>query len=245
VTQDVSTRSTGSPSILSALISWVETLELDMALLPDQSCLSASFPDACRSPAPVARIDDWEHRHGYRLPRALRAWLTRSNGLYQASPIIHPIEAIGPMVPFARVPGLFVQPESWFELGNPTESETVCIDLAYRWPGGDFPLFASGDDLSGTAPRVIAVSFDEWLIRLLTDGGRPYWLSEDFPGLGDPWTEHRRRAPSPKLTARLRKLLDRARPLVSPSGDERMIARSLGVSLADAEALVRYLQHSS
>ena len=49
------------------------------------------------------------------------------------------------MVPFARVPDLVVQPESWFELGNPNV-ETVCIDLAYRWPGGDCPIFTSGDD---------------------------------------------------------------------------------------------------
>ena len=52
--------------------------------------------------------------------------------------MIHPLSAIGPMVPFARMPGLVIQPESWFELGNPNV-ETVCIDLGYRWPGGGHP----------------------------------------------------------------------------------------------------------
>ena len=43
------------------------------------------------------------------------------------------------------MPDLVVQPESWFELGNPNV-ETICIDLAYRWPGGGYPIFTSGDD---------------------------------------------------------------------------------------------------
>ena len=75
------------------------------------------------------------------------------------------------MVPFARVPDLLIQPESWFELGNPGP-ETVCIDLGYRWPGGGLPVFTSGDDLRASPPRLIATGFAEWFLRLLEGGGR-------------------------------------------------------------------------
>ncbi len=92
-----------------------------------------------------------------RLPAAggFCAWLLLSNGLYRQGPIIHPITAIGPMVIFSQIHDLLVQPESWFELGNPN-IETICIDLAYRWPGGSFPVFTSGDSASGSVPRIIA-----------------------------------------------------------------------------------------
>ncbi len=40
---------------------------------------------------------------------------------------------------------MLVQPESWFELGNPNR-QTICIDLAYRLPGGSYPIFTSGDE---------------------------------------------------------------------------------------------------
>ena len=92
-------------------------------------------------------------------------------GSTRDGPMIHPLSAIGPMVPFARVPELLVQPESWFELGNPNV-ETVCIDLAYRWPKGDCPIFTSGDDRARSRPRVIATSFEEWFLRVLHHGGR-------------------------------------------------------------------------
>ena len=85
-------------------------------------------------------------------PPGLRAWLMLSERVLPSTgPLIHPLSAIGPMVPFARMPDLVVQPESWFELGNPNV-ETVCIDLAYRWPGGGHPVFTSGDDQRGAAP---------------------------------------------------------------------------------------------
>ena len=38
------------------------------------------------------------------LPHGLQAWLRLSNGLFGGGPFIHPITAIGPMIPFARVP---------------------------------------------------------------------------------------------------------------------------------------------
>ncbi len=146
----------------------------------------------------------------YPLPRGLRTWLLISDGLYKDGPIIHPLTAIGPMIPFASVPDLLVQPESWFELGNPG-AETICIDLAYHWPSGDCPVFCSGDDARGTPPRVIAPSFDEWFSRVLAEGGREYWLDAGFECLGDPWAEHVRRTPAPDLPDRLKDTRARSR----------------------------------
>lgn len=236
----IDTIATDAPDFGAALARWASASGLDANRLLD----AAELRLACRGPASAARLDDWERRHGYRLPRGLRAWLLISNGLHGGSPIIHPIEAIGPMVAFAHVPGLIVQPESWFELGNPTESETVCVDLAYRWPGGDFPIFASGDDQVGSAPRLIAASFDEWFIGFVEAGGRPYWLDDGHAGLGDPWEEHRRRTPAPRLASRLSRLIAIATPLVGPGRDERVLARELDISRSDAEALIRFLQHA-
>ena len=192
-----------------------------------------------------AAVDDWECRHGFPLPFALRQWLLRSDGFYSGlGPAVHPLSAIGPMVPFARVPGLLVQPESWFELGNPNESETICIDLAYRWlPGGDAPIFASGDDLTGRPPRIIAPSFAAWFARLLREGGRPFWLDPGFDGIAAPWPEHCLRAPAPLLPERLRMLLPRVARPVDGLVDDHALAASLGISRFDAEALLRHLQH--
>lgn len=198
-----------------------------------------------RSPAEPAEVRAWERRHGFALPSALRAWLSFSNGLYQQDgPVIHPLRAIGPMVPFARVPGLLVQPEGWFELGNPGR-ETVCVDLSYRWPGGDCPVFTSGDDQRRSRPQIIATRFDEWLGRLFAEGGREYWFDEEFEALGDPWAAHRRFAPVPELPDWLRPLADRVGGLLGPAADERLIAATLGITTFEVEALLRYLQHAT
>ncbi len=219
--------------------SWLPSLETVRERLPNGNRV-------LRSPASVQMLDDWESRHGFTLPKGLRAWLSLSNGFYPVNgPAIHPISAIGPMVPFARVPGLLVQPESWFELGNPNEAETICIDLAYRWlPGGDAPIFTSGDDLTGNPPRLIAPSFQTWMARLLREGGRPYWLDPGFDGLGDPWGEHRLRAPTPLLPDRLEPLLGRLQQPINPELDDFALASLLEISRPDAEALLRHLQHA-
>ena len=91
--------------------------------------------DACRPGADPQAIAAWEDRHGYRLPAGLRAWLMLSNGLYRSGPLIHPHLGDRPHDPVCPMPGMIVQPESWFELGNPN-LQTVCIDLGYRLPGG-------------------------------------------------------------------------------------------------------------
>jgi len=224
---------------------WVESAGLDAALTPTAAELSARFrglPDPCRPPAGVRDVDAWEERYGYPLPLALRAWLVLSNGFYVHGPLIHPLSAIGPMVPFARVPGLVVQPESWFELGNPNV-ETVCIDLAYRWPGGGPPVFTSGDDETASPLRIIAPSFERWFLQLLGHGGREYWFEPGFADLGDPWEAHRRYAPEPPLPPRLRRLTSDVLPLMRPGADERSIASTLGISRGDVELIFRHLQH--
>jgi hypothetical protein len=226
---------------------WVVTMGLDPSLAPTAVELSERFrgvPEACRPGVDPRDIDGWEHRHGFTLPAGLRAWLILSNGLYVNGPLIHPLSAIGPMVPFARMPELLVQPESWFELGNPN-IETVCIDLGYVWPGpgGGLPVFTSGDDLTQSRPRVIAESFDAWFLKVLRQGGREYWFEPGYVDLGDPWVAHRSHAPAPPLPARLARLAPRVRPLMLTGVDDRSIASSLGISRGDVEALFRHLQH--
>jgi hypothetical protein len=225
---------------------WVASVGIDPSLRPTSAALEAQFacwPDPCRTGVDPHQIEAWERRHGFALPGALRSWLTLSNGLYLGeAPLIHPLSAIGPMVPFARVPDLVVQPESWFELGNPNV-ETVCIDLAYRWPGGDSPIFTSGDDQSQSPPRIIAPSFERWFLELLHCGGREYWFEPGFADLGDPWIEHRRHTPAPPLPDRLRPLAPHVLSLMRPGADDRSIATSLGISRGDVEAIFRHLQH--
>ena len=172
------------------------------ALPPIQPCLNADSwagMSCCRPGADPRIIADWEDRHGYRLPAGLRAWLMLSNGLFGTGPLIHPISAIGPMIPFARVPDLIVQPESWFELGNPN-LQTVCIDLGYRLPDGGCPIFTSGDDASQSPPRIIARCFEEWFLELLRHGGREYWFDPEFIDFGDPWQTHRYYVANPPLS---------------------------------------------
>jgi len=223
---------------------WMAWVGIDARLAPGPAALAAGFHgvDACRPQADPRTIDAWEDRHGYRLPAGLRAWLALSNGLYRTGPLIHPITAIGPMVPFARVPGMIVQPESWFELGNPN-LQTVCIDLAYRMPGAGHPIFTSGDDARASAPRIIARSFEAWLLELLAQGGREYWFDPDFPDFGDPWASHRRHASGPLLCDRLRPFAARVGPLLHNGDDDRAIAARLGLSGPDVELIFRHLQH--
>ena len=84
---------------------WVASIGIDPARVPAPAELDALFaglPDPCRPPADPAEIAAWERRHGFALPEGLRVWLALSNGFYAKGPLIHPITAIGPMVPFAR-----------------------------------------------------------------------------------------------------------------------------------------------
>jgi hypothetical protein len=225
---------------------WAGAVGISPESLPAPGALRAAFGGgACRPGADPAQLGAWERRHGFRLPGGLRSWLAVSDGFYQGgAPLVHPLTAVGPMIPFARVPSLVVQPESWFELGNPG-TETVCVDLAYAWPGGDRPIFVSGDDLRGSRPRLIAPGFEAWFLRLLHEGGREFWLDPGFAALGDPWHEHRARTPAPPLPDRLRTFAPRVRPLMGAGADDRSIASSLGLSLNDVETLFRHLQHAN
>ncbi len=224
---------------------WAALTGIDPARVPTPDELESRFrhlPDPCRPGADPREIEAWERRHGYALPPGLRNWLILSNGFYVNGPLIHPLSAIGPMVPFARLPELLVQPESWFELGNP-EVETVCIDLAYPWPGGGPPIFTSGDDQTRSRPRIIASGFEVWFIELLREGGRESWFAPGFTDLGDPWEAHRTHTPPPPLPDRLRPFAERVLPMMRPGADDRSIANSLGISRGDVETLLRHLQH--
>ncbi|GAC1345875.1 MAG: hypothetical protein NVSMB14_09050 [Isosphaeraceae bacterium] len=225
---------------------WAEIVGVDRNCLPASEVLRAGFPNdkgqPWRAPADPRLIAAWERRHGFDLPRGLKAWLEISDGFYRSVPLIHPLHAIGPMIPFAQVPNLIVQPESWFELGNP-DGETICVDLAYDWPGGDRPIFASGDDRRGLSPRIVSSGFNDWFLRLLHQGGREFWVEPGFQAFGDPWIEHKRRAPAPPLPERLQPLAASVRPLMRPDADDRRIALLLGISRGDVETIFRHLQH--
>lgn len=234
-----------SDRLSSVLVEWAVAAGIPPEQLPPASRVDRAFSasTALRPGAPAGRIDAWEDAHGFMLPKSLRCWLQLSDGLYGRAPLIHPLTAIGPMIPFARVPQLVVQPESWFELGNPGD-ETICMDLAYRWPGGGAPIFTSGDDRRGSVPRLIAPSFESWFLKLLHDAGREYWFDDDFVSIGDPWREHRRRVPAPELPERLRSTAQLARPYLYSDEDDRSIASRLGISRNDLEVVFRHLQHS-
>lgn len=226
---------------------WCDAAGIAPELRPAPAQLVAGFgPDerTCRSGIDPDRLASWDRRFGFALPESLKAWLRLSDGFYcREGPLVHPLSGIGPMVPFARIPGLVIQPESWFELGNPN-LETVCIDLAYRWPGGESPLFTSGDDERHSPPRLIAPGFSAWFLRLLHRGGAEFWFEPGFEALGDPWAEHRRRVAMPTLPDGLRGLVPRARMLIDRGLDDRTIAVGLGVTPPDVEALVRHVQHA-
>jgi hypothetical protein len=223
---------------------WIAWGGIDASLSPSAGVLESAFgieDDSCRPGADPRSISAWEARHGYRLPAGLRAWLMLSDGLYKSGPLIHPLSAIGPMIPFARVPEMIVQPESWFELGNPNW-QTICIDLAYRLPGGGHPVFTSGDDRALSSPRIIARSFEEWFLELLRHGGREYWFDPGFGDFGEPWESHRRFAPRPALPAPLRAYSQRVFSSLQAGADERDIAASLGLSRGDVELICRHVQ---
>ena len=178
-------------SLLDRVSCWIAWGGIDERLAPGAVALTGGFPangESCRAGGADPRsIADWEEQHAAISCRmASKPWLRLSNGLFGRGPFIHPITAIGPMIPFARVPEMLVQPESWFELGNPN-LQTICIDLGYRLPGGSYPIFTSGDDDSGSPPRIIARSFEEWFLELLRQRGREYWFDAGFVDFGDPW----------------------------------------------------------
>jgi hypothetical protein len=224
---------------------WVAAVGIDPHLAPttpELKTLLEREPQPCRPAADPSRLDAWERCHGFSLPASFRAWLMLSNGFYLGGPLIHPLSAIGPMVLFARVPDLLVQPESWFELGNPN-LQTICVDLGYRLSGGGHPIFTSGDDASASSPRIIARSFEEWFLELMRQGGREYWFDPGFVDFGEPWESHRRHVAGPPLPGRLRPFTNRVAHLWHSGVDERVIAVRLGLSGGDVELIFRHLQH--
>ena len=225
---------------------WCDAVGITPNLWPSPAQLNQSFDltqPSCRAGVDSASLRSWERRFGYPLPDGLKQWLLLSNGFYAGEgPLIHPLSAIGPMVPFAAIPGLALQPESWFELGNPNR-ETVCIDLGYRWPNGDYPLFSSGDDETKTPPHLIAPGFNGWFLQILQQGGAEFWLDPSFVSLGDPWEEHRRWVPSPPLPESLRPHLSQVHSLLREGTDDGLIAQTLQLSRGDIETIVRHIQH--
>ena len=226
---------------------WCDAVNLAPPARPTRVQIDRAFAhhrETCRPGADPTRIQSWERRFGFTLPEGYKAWLRLSDGFYAGGgPLIHPLSALGPMVPFTPIPDLALQPESWFELGNPNR-ETICIDLGYRWPGGDFPLFTSGDDERNTAPQLIAPSFTAWFLKVLHMGGTEFWLEPSFQALGDPWHEHRRSVPSPPIPDRLRPYGGRVQFLLGQGIDDGTIARELNLSRSEVEIIVRHVQHA-
>src|SRR5690349_11177675 len=85
---------------------WAAGLGIEPGRLPSPSAprhLDGSGEDPLLPPASPEAVEAWEARHGYALPRGLRAWLLLSDGLHADVALVHPLSGIGPMVPFARV----------------------------------------------------------------------------------------------------------------------------------------------
>jgi hypothetical protein len=224
---------------------WCDACEVVASLRPDPHALVQAFPDfhgTCRPGISTNAIQSWEHRHGFPLPTGLKAWLLLSNGFFTPTPLIHPLGAIGPMVPFARIPGLLVQPESWFELGNPNR-ETICLDLGYRVPSSDYPIFTSGDDEQSTRPRIIATDFVQWFLNVLRLGGREFWFEGEYAFQGDPWEAHCRHVPVPPIADRLSLHVSRVVSLLDEGMDDRAVANRVSIARSDVEAIARHAQH--
>ncbi len=100
---------------------------------------------------------------------------------------------------------------------------------ASTWPTGrpaaGIPIFTSGDETHRHPPRIIARSFEEWLLELLRQGGREYWFDPGSTDLGDPWAAHRRHTPQPELPDSAPPVRRRSPSAGGPRGaDDREIA---------------------
>ena len=218
------------------------------ALRPDLTALAGPWPGShAGRRSSWAEVIAGEWRHGFALPRGPEALaLALLHGLFADGPLIHPLSAIGPMVPFARVPGLMVQPESWVRAGQSERRD--------RLPRPGLPLAGRGlprvhvgrATIGGRRPRLIAPRLDAWfLLASWRRGGREYWSEiGKFADLGDPWEAHRRNVPAPGLSDRLLTLAERVSPLVHAGIDDRAIAARFGISPFDVEAIVRHVQHA-
>ena len=159
------------------------------ARAPSPAALEAHFGpghDPCRPGADPRQIEAWEHRHGY--PPARRAcapgWCSPT-GSTRDGPMIHPLSAIGPMVPFARVPEPGRPARELVRAGQPERRDGLHrprLSLAGgglpdlhvgRRPGAE-PPSGDRDELRGVVPRV------------LHRGGREYWFEPGFFAPGRP-----------------------------------------------------------
>ena len=187
------------PSLNDLVGRWVASVGIDPAARADAAELWSAASGQARSvPAgPIPReIDAWERRHGFRLPEsAPRLAPALERLLWPTGPLIHPLAAIGPMVPFARVPDLVVQPESWFELGNPNV-ETICIDLAYRLARAATARSSPRATTSAEPAAGDRHELRDWFLGCSTGGPRVL-VRPGFVDLGDPWAAHRRNTPGP------------------------------------------------
>ena len=225
-----------------------QRLKIDPLRIPTSYALDRAFPNPGRPGVSPHALDDWEDRFGLPLPTPLRVWLELCDGFPYHGSLIHPLRALGPMVPFARPPGVLLIPEGWIELGNPrSESETLCMDLEDRrvWegPGHDCPVFASGDDLRELPARIIAPGFVPWFLQLLHEEGRESWSDPAFVDLGCPWRSHQERVAPPELPAPLRPWLEPVDDLLTEGRSLDRIADQLQLLSDEVETLIRHLQH--
>ena len=243
-----SPRSSPGLKVSEAVMRWAQRLSLDPRQIPTPSALDRAFPNPGRPGVSTHALDDWEDRFGVALPTPLRVWLELCDGFPGDGSLIHPLRGLGPMLPFARPPGVVLIPEGWIELGNPrSESETVCMDLedrrAWEGPGHDCPVFVSGDDLRGLPARIIAPGFVPWFLRLLHEDGRESWSEPSFVDLGCPWRSHQERVAPPELPAPLRPWLEPVDVLLAEGRSLERIADQLHLLSDEVETLIRHLQH--
>ena len=221
----------GSP--LNDLVGrWVASVGIDPELAPTAGRAGDAGSAAGRTlPArrPTrARSTPGSAGTASRSPRALRAWLLLSDGFYLRRPADPPAlgdRPDGPVRAGARPGG---PARELVRAGQPRTSRPSASTWPTAGPGGDCPIFTSGDDQSRSPPRMIATELRGWFLELLHQGGREYWFDPGFADLGDPWVEHRAPHPRPPLPDRLRPLAPQVLALMRPGADDRSIASTPG-----------------
>ena len=145
---------------------WMAWGGIDSSLAPDDAVLATGFaePDVCRPPGRPQR-----HRRlgePSRLPPArgssrLAAALRRPLPRRAADPPDHRDRPDGPLRTDARL----VDPaRKLVRAGQPEHGDRLRRSGATTGPAAAIPIFVSGDEQTGTTPRIIARSFEEWFL---------------------------------------------------------------------------------
>ena len=145
-----------------------------------------------------------------------------SNGLYRSGPLIHPISAIGPMIPFARVPEHDRPARELVRAGQsqpPDRLHRPGLSAARRRA----PDLHLGRRLARAVPRGSSRGASRsGSSSCCARAGASTGSTPISKTTGAPWPSHRRHAPGPHLSDSLRPC---RRPRHPPDPDRRRRAR--------------------